>query len=53
MSLEEFKAYVTSSGVIFDGLSSDEKRLWGESFDKSRIVAPAGESPSNIISIQQ
>ena len=40
MSLEEFKAYVTNSGVTFDTLSTAEKREWRETFDKSRQGKP-------------
>lgn len=36
MSLEEFKSYVRNSGVDFDALTTNEKRKWRESFDKSR-----------------
>jgi len=36
MSLEEFRAYVTNSGVNFDGLSDDKKGEWRERFDRSR-----------------
>jgi hypothetical protein len=47
MSLEEFKAYVSNSGVNFDGLSPNEKREWRETFDKSRQLTtsstPAGK----------
>jgi hypothetical protein len=35
-TLEDFKNYVTLSGVNFDQLSNNEKREWRESFDKSR-----------------
>ena len=47
MSLEEFRAYVISSGVNFEGLSDDKKREWGENFDRSRVAAPAGKFTSN------
>jgi hypothetical protein len=43
MSLEEFKAYVSSRGVSFDELSKEEKRVWGETFDRSRHTASAGK----------
>lgn len=44
MSLEEFKAYVTNSGVNFDGLSDDKKGEWRERFDRSRQPQqPAGK----------
>ena len=33
---EDFKKYVTDSGVIFDQLTNNEKREWRESFDKSK-----------------
>jgi hypothetical protein len=35
-TLEDFKNYVTESGVNFDGLSDDKKGEWRERFDKSR-----------------
>jgi hypothetical protein len=35
-TLEDFKNYVTESGVNFDGLSDDKKREWRETFDKSK-----------------
>jgi hypothetical protein len=40
MSLEEFKAYVSNRGVVFDLLSTEEKRVWSETFDKSRSSVP-------------
>eukprot|EP01031_Cornospumella_fuschlensis_P029885 gene29885-36082_t len=46
---EEFKQYVTDSGVNFDAPSSDEKRQWRESFDKSLLLRqqPAGSGDGN------
>jgi hypothetical protein len=38
MSLQEFREYVETSGVVFDGLSNEEKRQWREAFDKSRVA---------------
>ena len=35
MSLEEFKSYVESRGVNFDGLTDDKKGEWAERFDKT------------------
>ena len=35
-TLEDFKNYVTESGVNFDGLSDDKKGEWRERFDKSK-----------------
>lgn len=43
ISLEDFKAYVYNRGVVFDTLSNEEKRLWSETFDKSRQVQPTGK----------
>ena len=49
MSLEEFKAYVSNSGVDFDGLSDDKNGEWRERFDRSRLQAvPAGKSHFQI-----
>jgi hypothetical protein len=50
MSLEEFKTYVSNSGVDFDGLSDDKKGEWRERFDRSRFEAavPAGKSHLEI-----
>jgi hypothetical protein len=45
MSSQEFKDYVANSGVVFDELSDDEKGLWRETFDRSRMfpqIAPEG-----------
>eukprot|EP01031_Cornospumella_fuschlensis_P032982 gene32982-39888_t len=44
---EEFKKYVTDSGVNFDALSQEEKRQWRESFDKSLHLrqVPAFDPP--------
>jgi hypothetical protein len=53
MSLEEFKEYLSSSGINFDELSNDKKIEYRERFDRSRQTAPAGKSPSNLISLQQ
>jgi hypothetical protein len=54
MSLDEFKAYVISSGVNFDGLSDDKKGEWRERFDRSRQVQPVGKlSFKNNILTQQ
>jgi hypothetical protein len=53
MSVEEFKAYVISSGVNFDELTNVEKVACRAEFDRSRQTAPAGKSPSNLISLQQ
>ena len=36
MSLQEFRDYVTNSGVDFDILSIEQKRQWRETFDRSR-----------------
>jgi len=36
MSLHEFREYVTHSGMDFNSLTTDEKRSWRETFDKSR-----------------
>jgi hypothetical protein len=36
MSLQEFKEYVESRGVDFGSLTVEEKRVWSETFDKSR-----------------
>lgn len=38
MALEEFKDYVRNSGVDFDNLTTEEKRMWRETFDKSQIA---------------
>jgi hypothetical protein len=46
MSLEEFKVYVTNSGVVFESLTNEEKRGWRETFDKGR-AQPQGRSFSN------
>jgi hypothetical protein len=35
-TLEDFRNYVTDSGVNFDELSNDKKGEWRERFDKSR-----------------
>jgi hypothetical protein len=35
-TFEDFKNYVTESGVNFDELSNNEKGEWRERFDKSR-----------------
>jgi hypothetical protein len=44
MSLEEFREYVSNSGVNFDGLSNEERRQWRETFDRSRQhQQPAGD----------
>jgi hypothetical protein len=37
-TLEDFKNYVTSSGVDSNGLSDDKKGEWRERFDKSMPV---------------
>jgi hypothetical protein len=50
MSLQEFREYVTNSGVNFDGLSDDKKREWRESFERIRqAVPPAGKDAIQII----
>ena len=36
MSLQEFRDYVTNSGVNFDILTIEQKREWREMFDRSR-----------------
>mmetsp|Transcript_26831 Transcript_26831/g.38322 ORF Transcript_26831/g.38322 Transcript_26831/m.38322 type:complete len:171 (+) Transcript_26831:68-580(+) len=39
-SLQEFRDYVTNSGVNFDILTIEQKREWRETFDRSRPPAP-------------
>lgn len=41
---EEFKQYVAERGGNFDTLKPDEKRLWGESFDK--FILPRQQQPT-------
>jgi hypothetical protein len=55
---QEFRDYVTSSGVDFDILTIEQKREWRETFDKSRppdlAPQPAGNFPAplNFIELQ-
>jgi hypothetical protein len=50
MSLEEFREYVSNSGVNFDGLSNEERRQWRETFDRSRQhQQPAGKLTFKIL----
>jgi hypothetical protein len=43
MSLEEFKSYLYNRGINFDELTNDKKIEYGEAFDRSRQVQPAGK----------
>jgi len=45
---QEFRDYVTSSGVDFDILTIEQKREWRETFDKSRPPAPAPQPAGNF-----
>ena len=43
MSLLEFKEYLRESGEDFDNLTSEDRRLWRETFDK--YIIAKGNSP--------
>ena len=38
---EEFKLYVTSSGVDFNCLTNEEKRVWRKDFEEFKIRSPS------------
>lgn len=53
---QEFRDYVTSRGVDFDTLSNEEKRLWSETFDKSKqhtttVITPAAGNAGLVADI--
>ena len=37
MSLQQFRLYLTDSGVNLDDLTNNEKREWRETFDKACV----------------
>mmetsp|Transcript_13435 Transcript_13435/g.18197 ORF Transcript_13435/g.18197 Transcript_13435/m.18197 type:complete len:328 (-) Transcript_13435:106-1089(-) len=50
-SLQEFRDYVTNSGVNFDILTIEQKREWRETFDRSR--QPAVQPGELMAAVQQ
>jgi hypothetical protein len=40
MSLQEFRDYVANSDVDLNTLSVEQKLMWRQAFDKSRLAVP-------------